>query len=66
MRGKGEKKRKSYHLQQQWMDLEVIMLSEVNETEKGKYYMDLTHMWNLENHHQTHRERNQRWKMWDG
>ena len=22
-----------------WMDLEIIILSEVNQTEKGKYYM---------------------------
>ena len=31
-----------------WMDLDVIMLSEVNQTEKDKYH-DFTHMWNLKN-----------------
>ena len=29
-----------------WMDLEVIILSEVSETEKDKYH-DKTYMWNL-------------------
>ena len=29
------------------MDLEIIILREVSQTEKGKYY--ITHMWNLRN-----------------
>ena len=28
-----------------WMDLEIIILSEVSQTEKRKYH--ITHMWNL-------------------
>ena len=30
-----------------WMDLEGIMLSEISQTEKNKYYF--TYMWNLKN-----------------
>ena len=30
-----------------WMDLEFIILSEVSQTEKDKYYN--TYMWNLKN-----------------
>ena len=29
-----------------WIDLEMITLSEVSQTEKDKYY-DITYMWNL-------------------
>ena len=29
-----------------WMDLEMIILSEVSQTEKDKYHM-ISHMWNL-------------------
>ena len=29
-----------------WMDLEIIILHEVSQTEKGKYHM-ISHMWNL-------------------
>ena len=29
-----------------WMDPEIIILSEVSQTEKVKYH-DITHMWNL-------------------
>ena len=29
-----------------WMDLEIIILSEVSQTEKDKYHM-VSHMWNL-------------------
>ena len=29
-----------------WMDLEIILLSEVSQKEKGKY-QDITYMWNL-------------------
>ena len=29
------------------MDLELIMLSEVSQTEKGKYYNGITYIWNL-------------------
>ena len=32
-----KKGRKSCHLQQHWMDLEGIMLSEISQTEKDKY-----------------------------
>ena len=28
-----------------WFDPEIITLSEISQTEKGKYY--ITHMWNL-------------------
>ena len=31
-----------------WMNLEGIMLSEISQTEKDKYYM-ISHMWNLKN-----------------
>ena len=31
-----------------WMDLENIILSEINQSEKDKYH-DFTHMWNLMN-----------------
>jgi hypothetical protein len=30
-----------------WMELEIIMLSEINQTQKGKYYMPF-HVWDLE------------------
>ena len=30
-----------------WMDLEIIILNEVSQTEKDKYYKDITYMWNL-------------------
>ena len=30
-----------------WMDLEIIILSEVSQTEKDKYH-DIAYMWNLE------------------
>ena len=30
-----------------WMDLEIIILSEVSQTEKDKY--PITYMWNLKN-----------------
>ena len=30
-----------------WMDLEIIILSEVSPTEKDKYHMIITYMWNL-------------------
>ena len=30
-----------------WMDLDIIILSEVSQTEKGKYM--ISHMWNLKN-----------------
>ena len=33
------KRMKSCHLQQQWMDLESVILSEVSQTEKEKYCM---------------------------
>ena len=29
-----------------WMDLEIIILNEVSQTEKDKYY-DITYTWNL-------------------
>ena len=31
-----------------WMDLEIIILSEVSQSEKDKYH-DITYMWNLKN-----------------
>ena len=31
-----------------WMDLEIIILSKVNQTEKDKYH-DITYTWNLKN-----------------
>ena len=30
-----------------WVDLEIIILSEVNQTKKDKYY--ITYKWNLKN-----------------
>ena len=31
-----------------WMDLEIIILNEVSQKEKSKYYIyDITYMWNL-------------------
>ena len=50
-----------------WMDLEIITLSEVSQTDKDKYH-DNTYMWNLKKmvqmnlftkHKQTHRHRKQ-------
>ena len=35
------------HLQQQGWTWRVIMLSEINQTEKDKYFMIITYMWNL-------------------
>ena len=32
-----------------WMDLEIIILSEVSQREKDKYQYDITHMWNQKN-----------------
>ena len=35
-----------------WMDLEVVILSEVSQTEKEKYHViscNITYMWNLKN-----------------
>ena len=32
-----------------WMDLEIIILSEVSQTEKDDYYMIIISMWNLKN-----------------
>ena len=29
------------------MDLEIITLSEVSQTEKDKYHFDITYMWDL-------------------
>ena len=29
-----------------WMDLEILILSEVSQTEKDKYHM-ISHIWNL-------------------
>ena len=30
-----------------WMDLEIVILSEVSQTEKDKYHMTSLNMWNL-------------------
>ena len=30
-----------------WMDLEIIIVSEVSQTEKDKIPYDITYMWNL-------------------
>ena len=30
-----------------WMDLEIIILSDASQTEKDKYHMIITLMWNL-------------------
>ena len=30
-----------------WVDLEIVMLSEVSQTEKDKCHNDITYMWNL-------------------
>ena len=34
-----------------WMDLKIIMLSKVNQAEKGKY--DIPSMWNLKKEHKS-------------
>ena len=31
-----------------WMDLEIVIVSEVSQTEKDKYH-DIAYMWNLKN-----------------
>ena len=34
-----------------WMNLEGVMLSEINQTEKDKYqYRMISHMWNIDNY----------------
>ena len=34
-----------------WMNLEGVMLSEINQTEKDKYqYSMISHMWNIDNY----------------
>ena len=44
------KKKKILSFETAWIDLENIMLSEISQLEKGKYYMiSFTHMWNLMN-----------------
>ena len=40
------KKNKIMPFAETWMDLEVVILSEVSQTEKYKYH-DTTYMWNL-------------------
>ena len=32
-----------------WMDLDIITLSEINQTQKDKYHMISLIMWNLKN-----------------
>ena len=32
-----------------WMEMEGIMLSEINQSETGRYHYVFTHMWNLRN-----------------
>ena len=39
------KKNKIFPSATTWMDLEGIMLSEISQTEKNKYYM-ISHIWN--------------------
>ena len=41
-----------------WMELEVIMLSEISQSEKDTY--DFTHMWNLKNIIDEHRGRKEK------
>ena len=34
-----------------WMNLEGVMLSEINQTEKDKYqYHMISHLWNIDNY----------------
>ena len=40
------KKQKTMPFVATWMDLEIIILSDVNQLEKGKSY-GITYMWNL-------------------
>ena len=40
------KKNKTFPFATTWMDLEGIMLSEISQTEKNKYYMIITYIWN--------------------
>lgn len=39
------KKNKTMPFAATWMHLEILILSEVNQKEKGKYH--ITYMWNL-------------------
>ena len=32
-----------------WMDLEIVIVSEVSQTEKDKIPYDITYMWNQQN-----------------
>ena len=41
------KKKKMMPFAATWLDLEIIILSEVSQTEKDKYTYDITYMWNL-------------------
>ena len=34
-----------------WMDLEIVIPSEVSQTEKEKYRYDIPHMWNPKGNH---------------
>ena len=39
-------KNKTFPFATTWMELEGIMLSEISQTEKNKYYMIITYIWN--------------------
>ena len=41
------KKNEIMPFEAKWMDLEVVILSEVSQTEKDKLSYDITYMWNL-------------------
>ena len=40
-------KKKILLFERTWMDLEVFVLSEISQTEKDKYHIIFTYMWNI-------------------
>ena len=47
------KKNKIMHFAATWMDLEIVILSEVSQTQKDKYH-DIAYTWNLKRRVQMH------------
>jgi len=43
----GHKKEQKNAFAATWMDLEIITLSEISQTEKDKFHYVITNMWNL-------------------
>ena len=42
-----QKKRMNNAIEETWMDLEIITLSIINQTEKGKYHYDIAYVQNI-------------------